>query len=110
MNNIEEVIITAKESKGLTSSSVISQRAMQHLQPSSFTDLLELLPGGRSTDPVMNQVNKISLRETGNPGSDYNTSAMGTTFLVDGAPLNSGANLQYTYDFTDKTNTGLKGD
>ncbi|TLX25306.1 TonB-dependent receptor [Chryseobacterium indologenes] len=108
VNNIEEVIITAKESKGLTSSSVISQRAMQHLQPSSFTDLLELLPGGRSTGPVMNQVNKISLRETGNPGSDYNTSAMGTTFLVDGAPLNSGANLQYTYDFTDKTNTGLK--
>ncbi|WP_347216937.1 TonB-dependent receptor plug domain-containing protein, partial [Chryseobacterium sp.] len=108
INSIEEVIITAKESKGLTSSSVISQRAMQHLQPSSFTDLLELLPGGRSGDPVLNQVNKISLRETGNPSNDYNTSAMGTTFLVDGAPLNSGANLQYTYDFLDKSNNGLK--
>lgn len=108
INSIEEVIITAKESKGLTSSSVISQRAMQHLQPSSFTDLLELLPGGRSGDPVLNQMNKISLRETGNPGNDYNTSAMGTTFLVDGAPLNSGANLQYTYDFLDKSNNGLK--
>ncbi|WP_228464002.1 TonB-dependent siderophore receptor [Chryseobacterium bernardetii] len=108
INSIEEVVITAKESKGLTSSSVISQRAIQHLQPSSFTDLLELLPGGRSGDPVLNQVNKISLRETGNPGNDYNTSAMGTTFLVDGAPLNSGANLQYTYDFLDKSNNGLK--
>ncbi|WP_160138366.1 TonB-dependent receptor plug domain-containing protein [Chryseobacterium sp. c4a] len=108
ITSIEEVTITAKESKGLTSSSVISQRAMQHLQPSSFTDLLELLPGGRSGDPVLNQVNKISLRETGNPGNDYNTSAMGTTFLVDGAPLNSGANLQYTYDFLDKNNNGLK--
>ncbi|MDN3693496.1 TonB-dependent receptor plug domain-containing protein [Chryseobacterium tructae] len=108
ITSIEEVIITAKESKGLTSSSVISHRAMQHLQPSSFTDLLELLPGGRSGDPVLNQVNKINLRETGNPGNDYNTSAMGTTFLVDGAPLNSGANLQYTYDFLDKNNNGLK--
>ena len=108
INSIEEVIITAKEGKGLTSSSVISQRAMQHLQPSSFTDLLELLPGGRSGDPVLNQVNKIGLRETGNPGNDYNTSAMGTTFLVDGTPLNSGANLQYTYDFLDKNNNGLK--
>lgn len=108
INKIEEVVITAKEGKGLTSSSIISQRAMQHLQPSSFTDLLELLPGGRSTDPVLNQVNKIQLRETGNPGTDYNTSAMGTTFLVDGAPLNSGSNLQYTYDFLDKTNNGLK--
>lgn len=108
INTIEEVVITAKEGKGLTSSSVISQRAMQHLQPSSFSDLMELLPGGRSSDPVMNQVNKISLRETGRPGSDYNTTSMGTTFLVDGAPLNSNANLQYTYDFLDKTNNGLK--
>lgn len=108
INTIEEVVITAKEGKGLTSSSIINQRAMQHLQPSSFSDLLELLPGGRSGDPVLNQMNKISLRETGRPGSDYNTSSMGTTFLVDGAPLNSGANLQYTYDFLDKTNNGLK--
>ncbi|WP_223605733.1 TonB-dependent siderophore receptor [Chryseobacterium sp. OSA05B] len=108
INSIEEVVITAKEGKGLTSSSVIGQRAMQHLQPSSFTDILELLPGGRSNDPVLNQVNKIHLRETGNPGSDYNTSSMGTTFLVDGAPLNSGANLQYSYDFLDKNNNGLK--
>ncbi|MCJ7935822.1 MAG: TonB-dependent receptor [Chryseobacterium sp.] len=107
MNNIEEVVITAKEGKGLTSSSIISNRAMQHLQPSSFTDLLELLPGGRSGDPVLNQVNQISLRETGRPGSGYNTSSMGTTFLIDGAPLHSGANLQYTYDFLDKTNNGL---
>lgn len=108
INSIEEVVITAKEGRGLTSSSIISQRAMQHLQPSSFTDLLELLPGRRSGDPVLNQVNKIHLRETGNPGNEYNTSSMGTTFLVDGAPLNSGANLQYTYDFLDKTNNGLK--
>ncbi|MGN7864272.1 TonB-dependent receptor plug domain-containing protein [Chryseobacterium sp. 22458] len=108
IHTIEEVVITAKEGKGLTSSSIINQRAMQHLQPSSFSDLLELLPGGRSGDPVLNQMNKISLRETGRAGSDYNTSSMGTTFLVDGAPLNSGANLQYTYDFTDKTNNGLK--
>jgi hypothetical protein len=107
INTIEEVVITAKEGKGLTSSSIINQRAMQHLQPSSFSDLLELLPGGRSGDPVLNQVNKISLRETGRPSSDYNTS-MGTTFLVDGVPLNSGANLQYTYDFLDKNNNGLK--
>ncbi|WP_353146538.1 TonB-dependent receptor [Chryseobacterium sp.] len=108
ITSIEEVVITAKEGKGLTSSSIINQRAMQHLQPSSFTDLLELLPGGRSGDLVLNQVNKIHLRETGNPGEEYNTSSMGTTFLVDGAPLNSGANLQYTYDFLDKTNNGLK--
>ncbi|OPC59282.1 TonB-dependent receptor plug domain-containing protein [Elizabethkingia bruuniana] len=108
ISNIEEVVITAKEGKGLTSSTIIDQRAMQHLQPSSFTDLLELLPGGRSSDPALNQMNRIRLREAGSAGNDYNTSSMGTTFLVNGAPLNSNANLQYTYDFLDKTRNGLK--
>ncbi|MDV3506062.1 TonB-dependent receptor [Elizabethkingia anophelis] len=108
ISNIEEVVITAKEGRGLTSSTIIDQRAMQHLQPSSFTDLLELLPGGRSGDPALNQMNRIRLREAGSAGNDYNTSSMGTAFLVNGAPLNSNANLQYTYDFLDKTRSGLK--
>ncbi|WP_315822514.1 carboxypeptidase-like regulatory domain-containing protein [Paraflavitalea speifideaquila] len=42
---LSEVYITASESRGMTSASVIDRKAMQHLQPSSFTDLLELLPG-----------------------------------------------------------------
>ncbi|AQX06185.1 TonB-dependent receptor [Elizabethkingia meningoseptica] len=107
ISNIEEVVLTAKEGKGLTSSSIIDQRAMRHLQPSSFTDLLELLPGGRSKDPVFNQTNKIRLREVGAISNDYNTSSMGTTFLINGAPLNSGANLQYTYASLDGIRSGL---
>ena len=45
---INEVVVTATESHGLTSSSRIGQDAIAHIQPSSFADLLELLPGGRS--------------------------------------------------------------
>lgn len=48
---MQEVIVTARESHGMTSSSIIDRKAMEHLQPSSFSDLLELLPGGRSADP-----------------------------------------------------------
>ena len=44
-NQLKEVVITATESKGLVSSSKIDRPAMQHLQPTSFADLLELLPG-----------------------------------------------------------------
>ena len=50
-NQLKEVVITATESKGLVSSSKIDRPAMQHLQPTSFADLLELLPGGMSRDP-----------------------------------------------------------
>ena len=114
-NQLEEVVITAKEGTGLTSTSVINQRAMQHLQPSSFADLMELIPGGRAQDPYLSGVNKIQLREvsrvelnTGGVGSrQYDTHALGTLFVVDGAQLNSGANLQYTYNFLDNVGSAV---
>ncbi len=95
ISRLGEVVVTAQESRGLTSSSVIEKHAMEHLQPSSFADLLELLPGGRSRDPEMNAVNTIRLREASPMGSDYATSSLGTSFLVDGAPISTNANMQY---------------
>lgn len=97
-----EVVVTAKESAGLTSSSRIDRDAMTHLQPTSFADLMEMLPGNVSKDPDMGSANTIRLRETGNLGAtgtvtdnpDYNISSLGTLFLVDGAPINGDANMQ----------------
>ncbi|WP_281232690.1 TonB-dependent receptor [Flavobacterium gelatinilyticum] len=93
---LNEVVITATESRGMTSTSIIDKKAMQHLQPSSFTDLLELLPGGRSKDPVFNASNFIKLREVGTSDSNYDISSLGTAFVIDGIPINTDANLQYT--------------
>lgn len=93
---LNEVVVTATESRGMTSTSIIDKRAMQHLQPSSFTDLLELLPGGRSKDPVFNASNHIKLREVGTSDANYDISSLGTSFVIDGIPLNTDANLQYT--------------
>ncbi|MCM1484429.1 MAG: TonB-dependent receptor plug domain-containing protein [Muribaculaceae bacterium] len=98
-----EVVITARESQGITSSSKIDRSAMQHLQPTSFTDLLELLPGNISQIPDMGKVNTITLRETGGVSAtgaksslsdDYAITSLGTLFMVDGAPINGDANLQ----------------
>ena len=94
--SLDEVVITAKESKGLSTASIIDRRAMQHLQPSSFTDLLALVPGGRSLDPNLKSANLISLRQTGTPSTDYDISSLGTSFLIDGAPISTRANMQYT--------------
>ncbi|WP_306354016.1 carboxypeptidase-like regulatory domain-containing protein [Flavobacterium sp. '19STA2R22 D10 B1'] len=93
---LNEVVVTATESRGMTSTSIIDKRAMQHLQPSSFTDLLELLPGGRSKDPIFNASNHIKLREVGTADSNYDISSLGTAFVIDGIPINTDANLQYT--------------
>lgn len=92
--NIQEVVITAKESKGLTSKSVITTKAMEHLQPSSFSDIMELLPGGLSKTPNLTSSNRIALRENDSAPSSYNTSAFGTQFIIDNAIWNSNADLQ----------------
>ncbi len=101
-NMLEEVVVTAKESTGVTSTSRIDRDAMTHLQPTSFTDLLELLPGNMSKTPDMGSANTITLRETGTMGAtgtatdnpDYAISSLGTLFVVDGAPINGDANMQ----------------
>ena len=99
---LDAVVVTAKESTGMTSSSRIGRDAMSHLQPTSFSDLLELLPGNISSTPSMGQANTITLRETGTmsatgaktTSNDYSISSLGTLFLVDGAPINGDANMQ----------------
>ncbi|MDE7385602.1 MAG: TonB-dependent receptor [Muribaculaceae bacterium] len=97
---IGEVVVTAREGRHASSSSLIDSTAMQHLQPSSFTDLLELLPGNVSKDPSMGSPNVINLRTASNVTAtdDYMTSAIGTSFVVDGVPMNNNAGMQTTID------------
>lgn len=93
-NELEEIVITAKEGKGLVTSSVIDRQAMAHLQPSSFTDLLELLPGGKASDPNLTGTNAIRLREFGDRNKQYTTGSLGVQFMMDGNPMNSNADMQ----------------
>lgn len=93
-DSLNSVVVTATESRGVTSSSKISRHAMEHLQPSSFSDLLELLPGGRAFDPILNEPNEIHLREVPISSTNYSTSSLGTSFILDGAPISTNANMQ----------------
>jgi hypothetical protein len=113
-DTIPEVVVTAQETHALTSSSRIAKHAMEHLQPSSFADLLELLPGGRAKDPSLSAPNTISIREVPISNGNYSTSSLGTKFVVDGAPISTNANMQYVsgaYDtqttYRDFTNQGV---
>lgn len=92
-NTLEEVIITAKEGKDLYTKSIINRKAMEHLQPSSFTDLMELVPGGLSKSPNLTNPNKVLIREFGTESSQYNTSSMGVQFVIDGQVLNSDVDM-----------------
>lgn len=92
-NVLDEVVVTASESKGMTSGSKIDRRAMELLQPTSFADLLELLPGGKSVDPNMGVANLIRIREARE--TTEKIASLGVQFMVDGIALNTDANLQY---------------
>ena len=95
ISQLGEVVVTAQENRGLTTSSRIEKHAMEHLQPSSFSDLLELLPGGRSHDPSLSAPNNIHIREIAIGSSNYATSSLGTSFVIDGAPISTNANMQF---------------
>lgn len=101
---IGEVVVTARASEGPVTSSIIGRDAMTHLQPNSIADLMELLPGGYAKDPNMGEANTIALRETGTMGAygsstknnNYSISSLGTQFMVDGVPISTDANMQYS--------------
>ncbi len=109
-NNLNEVVVTAQESRGATSASVIDITAMQHLQPSSFTDLMELLPGQVNKDPEMGSANLLRLREAANSSTsdNYDTGSLGASFVVDGVPVNSSADMLVSPDGTraDRSSAG----
>lgn len=111
--NIDEVYITAQESKNLNTSSVITKEAMQLLQPSSFADLLELLPGGRAQDPNLTSFNGIKLRELNLKdktitSDKYDMSSLGISFYVDGAPINTSSDLQSLANYSTSTNNSKR--
>lgn len=93
---LNEVVITATESHGLTTGSKIGEEAIKHIQPSSIADILELLPGGKASDPAFGSPQVVNLRAAGSLSSDYATSALGTRFMIDGKPVGNDANLQST--------------
>lgn len=97
MFTIQEVVVTAEERTDKSSASIINKEAMQHIQPSSFTDILQTLPGGTTKDPNLTNVNTIHLREAsnGSSSSEYDASSLGTSFVIDGAPVSTDANMQY---------------
>ena len=79
---LSEVVVTAQEHKN-GSTSTIAQTAIQHLQPKSVDDLLQLLPGGVTKNPDLNSVGQAYIREI----SSNSNNALGTAVVVNGAQI-----------------------
>lgn len=88
--DMEEVSVLAKKSSNISTSTTIGSAAIEHVQATGLKDIMQLLPGNLAENPNLTEPQQIAIREI---GTDQN-SAMGTTILVDNAPLSNDANLQ----------------
>jgi outer membrane receptor protein involved in Fe transport len=87
---LDEVVVTAKEGGEITSSSKISKQTLEHIQPSSLRDVMQLLPGSVTENPSLTQVGTLSIRDIGTNAANV----AGTALIVDGASYSNDANLQ----------------
>lgn len=86
--SLAEVVVTAKQ-QSMGSSSVIDKTALQHLQPKSVEEMLQLVPGSITSNPDMNSIGQASIREI---GGDLNNS-IGASIVLDGAPISNDATV-----------------
>jgi hypothetical protein len=91
---LSEVVVTAREGKKMGSSSTINQSALQHVQPTDLSDIMQLLPGQVTVNPNLSGTKQLSIREISS-SNDPNAS-LGTLLIIDGAPVSNDANMQFT--------------
>ncbi len=100
--SLDEVQITARESTAdLSTTSKIDKMALDHIQPTSLADVLQLLPGKLAQNPNLTAVNKISLRQV----NTDNMASLGTALLVNGVPISNNANMQFNHSATGRVAT-----
>ena len=87
---LDAVVVTAKEGGEMTTSSKISKQTLEHIQPSSLRDVMQLLPGSVTENPSLTQVGTLSIRDIGTNTANV----AGTALIVDGASFSNDANLQ----------------
>ena len=88
--SLDAVVVTAKEGGEITTASKITRQTIEHIQPSSLTDVMQLLPGSVTENPSLTQVGALSIRDIGSNAAN----AAGTALVVDGASFSNDANLQ----------------
>ena len=92
---LKEVTVTATNNRaGKSTSSSISRQAMDHLQATSLSDVMALMPGGMVQEPNLNNAQQITIRQISSSGTAEDAmNALGTAIIRDGAPVSNNSNL-----------------
>lgn len=85
---LDDVIVTAKSGMSINSSSILEKASIDHLQPSSLADVMQLVPGSLTKNPDLTSVNTVTIRTI---RDNDNLNASGVGLLIDGSKVtNSG--------------------
>jgi outer membrane receptor for ferrienterochelin and colicin len=72
----------------------ITSGEIDHIQASSLSDIMKLVPGQRFENPGLQDKKQLSLRQnTTNTQADQNAS-LGTQIIIDDVPISNNANMQ----------------
>lgn len=94
--HLNEVEIVAREKYRNVSGTMLSRKAIEHIQPLDIGDVMQLQPGMATENPTLSSPKYLKIRSTINErlsGSDQ-IEAMGVLLMVDGQRVSNDANMQ----------------
>ena len=94
---VAEIVVTAREeTRGseLGTTSRIERSAIEHVQPFSLADILQLMPGQLAENPNLQSPRQVLLRQVPTNAEGAFMNALGTAIVLDDAPISNNANLQ----------------
>ena len=106
--SLDEVTVLETKSKELSTTTSIGKEAIEHVQPSTLQDILQLLPGATFHNPDLTDPQQIAIRDIvydANTASETDlrtkkhivndaNSSSGAALIIDGVQINNDANLQ----------------
>lgn len=87
---LNHVLVVGEYSSKESGKTKIKKEALEYLQPTGLQDLFMLTPGGLLRNPGLKSVQQVQMREA----RSSRNSALGTSIVVDDAPISNDANLQ----------------
>ncbi len=94
---LDDVIVTAQSGGAINSSHIMEKASIDHLQPSSLADVMQLMPGALTNNPNLTTQNKITIRSI----KDFSgLNAAGVGLLIDGNKVSNNAEVESaTFDY-----------
>jgi len=98
------VVVAEKEllPSEATTKTRISSGEIEHIQASSLSDVLKLVPGQRFDNPGLQDLKQATIRTSSVDAYTDRNAAFGTQVIVDNVPVSNNANMQ----IDSKVNTG----